>query len=71
MAYRLSGDRKFADAAIREMLIPATFKDFSSHFLVTAETTTALAIGYDWLYDEISPDDRKTIGEAIVRLRQE
>lgn len=43
MAYRLSGDRKFADAAIREMLITAKFKDFSSHFLVTAETTTALA----------------------------
>jgi len=30
-----------------------------------------LAIGYDWLYDGISPDDRKTIREAIVRLRQE
>jgi len=30
-----------------------------------------LAIGYDWLYDEISPDDRKTIREAIVWLRQE
>ncbi len=69
MAYRLSGERKFADAAVREMLITTKFKDFNPrHFLDTAEMTTALAIGYDWLYDVISPEDRKTIREAIVRL---
>jgi len=69
MAYRLSGDRKFADAAVREMLITTKFKDFNPrHFLDTAEMTAALAIGYDWLYDVISPADRKTIREAIVRL---
>ena len=68
MAYRLSGDHKFSDAAIREMLVIANFEKFSSHFLVTAETTTALAIGYDWLYDQIPPDDRRTIREAITQM---
>ena len=68
MAYRLSGDQKFADAAIQDMLIIANFKKISSHFLVTAETTTALAIGYDWLYDQIPLDDRKTIREAIAQM---
>jgi len=69
MAYRLSGERKFADSAITEMLVVTKFKDFNpSHFLDTAEMTTALAIGYDWLFDVISAEDRATIREAIVRL---
>ena len=68
MAYRLSGDKQLADGAIREMLVAAKFKDWNpSHFLDTAEMTTALAIGYDWLYDVISEQDRKTIRDAIVR----
>jgi hypothetical protein len=69
MAHRLSGERRFADAAVKEMLVTTKFKDFNPpHFLDTAEMTTALAVGYDWLYGVISPDDRKTIREAIVRL---
>lgn len=69
MAYRLSGDSRFADAAIREMLIAARFKDWNpSHFLDTAEMTTALAIGYDWLFDVIEPDDKTEIRASIVRM---
>lgn len=69
MAYRLTGERRFAEGAIQEMLIAAEFKDWNpSHFLDTAEMTTALAIGYDWLYDEIDTDRRTKIGDAIVRL---
>ncbi len=69
MAHRLSGDTRFADAAIEEMLVAARFKDWNpSHFLDTAEMTTALAVGYDWLYDAIGPADRATIRAAIVRL---
>ena len=69
MAHRLTGDTRFADAAIKEMLVAAKFKDWNpSHFLDTAEMTTALAVGYDWLYDVITPADRATIREAIVRL---
>ena len=51
------------------MLVAAGFKDWNPrHFLDTAEMTTALAIGYDWLYDQISPEDRSTIRQAIVKL---
>ena len=68
MAYRLTGDKRFADGAIREMLVAARFKDWNpSHFLDTAEMTTALAIGYDWLYYVIPEEDRKTIRDAMVR----
>lgn len=69
MAHRLTGERRFVNGAVKEMLIASKFKDWNpSHFLDTAEMTTALAIGYDWLYEEIAPDDRKTVREAMVRL---
>jgi hypothetical protein len=69
MAYRLSGDRSFLDGAAREMLTASGFPDWNpSHFLDTAEMTTALALGYDWLFEAMEPAVRKTIREAIVRL---
>jgi hypothetical protein len=65
--YRIGGDRRYADRAIREMLTAAAFDDWNpSHFLDTAEMTHALAIGYDWLYDVLTPEQRATIRKAIV-----
>ena len=65
--YRLEGDKRCRDRAIEEMLTAANFKDWNpSHFLDTAEMTNALAIGYDWLYSDLTPAQRKTIREAIV-----
>jgi len=67
--YLIDQDRRFADRAVREMLTAAGFEDWNpSHFLDVAEMTNALGIGYDWLYDYLSPQDRKTIRDAIVRL---
>ena len=69
LAFRLSGEQKFAQGAIREMLVAASFRDWNPrHFLDTAEMTTALAIGYDWLYDDIPPADRQTIRQAMVEM---
>jgi len=65
--YRLTGDKRFADRAIREMLTAADFPDWNpSHFLDTAEMTHALAIGYDWLYSVMSPEQRRIIRQAII-----
>jgi hypothetical protein len=67
MAYRLTGDKRFADRCVAEMKAAASFKDWNpNHFLDVAEMTLALAIGYDWLYAQISPADRKLIEEAII-----
>lgn len=72
LAYRLSDDRRFLDAAVNEMLTAAAFKDWNPpHFLDTAEMTAALAVGYDWLYDDIRPEDRETIRKAMIRLGME
>lgn len=65
--YRLDGDRQKAERARAEMLAAAAFPDWNpSHFLDTAEMTHALAVGYDWLYAYLSPEDRATIRKAIV-----
>ena len=65
--YRIDGDKRFADRARQEMLVAADFPDWNpSHFLDLAEMTTALGIGYDWLYDHLTPDERKQVRGAIV-----
>jgi len=67
VAYHLTGDRVYAEHAKRELLNLAAFPDWNpSHFLDTAEMTTAFALGYDWLYDELDPQSRATIRRAIV-----
>ncbi len=65
--YRLNGDRRLAARAREEMLAAAKFPAwYPKHFLDTAEMTAALGIGYDWLYDYLSPEERRLIREAIV-----
>ena len=67
LAYRLTGDRRYLAKSEKEMLAAAAFSDWNpSHFLDVAEMTAALAIGYDWLYDDLKPDVRTKIKEAII-----
>lgn len=67
MQYHLTGDKMLAHRAQVEMLAVADFADWNpSHFLDVAEMTTGLAFGYDWLYDDLDPEARKTIRRAIV-----
>ena len=69
LAYRLTKDRRFLDAVVKEMHTIARFKDWNPpHFLDTAEMTAAMAVGYDWLHDVMDPKDRQTFREAILRL---
>jgi len=66
MAARLTGNKDFAQRAIREMRKAASLADWNpSHFLDVAEMATALAIGYDWLYDDLSETDRQEIALAL------
>jgi hypothetical protein len=68
LAYHLTGNIKFAQAARDNMLAAAKFRNWNpSHFLDTGEMTAALGIGYDWLYSILSEEDRTTIRNAIVR----
>ena len=68
MAYHLTGDARHAERCRQEMLAAARFRDWNpSHFLDVAEMTFALAIGYDWLYDELDEASRGEIRSAIVQ----
>jgi len=67
MVYRLTGDEKYLLRCKAEMVSAAGFSDWNpSHFLDVAEMTTALAIGYDWLYNDLDENTRKVIKKAIL-----
>lgn len=67
MAARLSGEARFRERAIEDLRLAATLPDWNpSHFLDTAEMTFALATGYDWLYEWITPADRALFERAIL-----
>lgn len=66
-AYRFTRKRSYLQRAEKEMLAAAAFSDWNpSHFLDVAEMTAALAIGYDWLYEELSKESRLSIRRAIL-----
>ena len=64
--YRVHGAEAYADRAIEEMMNVAAYQDWNPlHYLDVAEITMGMAIGYDWLYDRLSPGQRAAIEEAI------
>lgn len=67
-AYRLTGDKKYRDRAEQELLAVSAFSDWNpSHFLDVAEMTAAVALGYDWLHDDLSAESRAKLREAILK----
>jgi hypothetical protein len=67
MVYRLSGDAKYLNRAVTELRAAAAFPDWNpSHFLDVAEMTHAFAIGYDWLFQNLTPDDRALFRRALA-----
>lgn len=67
LVYRVESDRRFLNRAWDELNNAARFKDWNpSHFLDTSEMTHAFAIGYDWLFEFWSSDQRKAIRSAIM-----
>ena len=66
-AYRMTNEAKYAQRAEKEMLKTAGFVDWNpTHFLDVAEMTMGMAIGYDWLYNFLSPTSRSIIQNAII-----
>ena len=64
---RLEGDPRYAKRAWQELEAAATFPDWNpAHFLDTAEMTHAFALGYDWLYDRWTEEQRRVLRDAIV-----
>jgi len=66
-AWRMGGGDKFRLRAISELEAACGLKDWNpSHFLDTAEMATAVATGYDWLYQTLTPEQRAMCERAII-----
>jgi hypothetical protein len=60
-------DPRYAARAWAELQAAAAFPDWNpKHFLDVGEMTTAFSIGYDWLYDQWTEEQRAVLREAIL-----
>jgi hypothetical protein len=67
LAWRLTGERKYLERARAELVAVAQFSDWNpKHFLDVAEMTTAVGIGYDWLFPELDEPTRSLLRDAIA-----
>lgn len=67
-AYKLTGSSAYRDRAISEMMNAASFDDWNpkGHFLDTAGIMFGMAIGYDWLYNDLTDTQKSTVAAAIM-----
>jgi hypothetical protein len=66
-SFRMTGDKRYAHQALRVIHQVCAFPDWNpSHYLDVAEMTSGVAIGYDWLYDQIDERSRQLIRKAII-----
>jgi len=68
LAYRWTGQKKYAKTALENMLAACEFKDWHPpHYLDTAEMTNAVGIGYDWLFDYMDAATRRRVRQGIIQ----
>jgi len=66
-SFRITGDMKYFDRSEKEMLAVAAFDSWNpGHFLDVGEMTLGMAVGYDWLYNELPEASRTAIKQAIL-----
>jgi len=67
LAYRWTGDEKYAAKAKENLLQVCAFPDWNpSHFLDTAEMSHAVGVGYDWLFSYLDEATRGQIRAALI-----
>jgi hypothetical protein len=67
LMYRIMGHDPWLRRAIMELNAAAAFKDWNpARFVDTAEMTHAFAVGYDWLYNALTPEERGVFRDALV-----
>ena len=67
-AYRMTGERRYAEDALRELKAICAFPDWNpSHTIDQGELALAVATAYDWTYDALGEVDRAEIAAALER----
>lgn len=65
--YKLTGETRYAERAWTEMEATFDWKDWNpTHFLDTGQMMNGFAIGYDWLYDWLTAEQREKLREEVV-----
>lgn len=66
-AYKTTGERKYFDQAVHDMETVCGFPDWNArkHFLDAGEMSAAVALGYDWLYKELTPSQKIAFRKAL------
>jgi hypothetical protein len=80
LAYVITGDKKYADFARRCLVTMAGIEQWSDGYFaryplgwgghgntfVEAAATYDAGLAYDWIYNALSPEERRLVGEAIL-----
>lgn len=65
-AYRMTLDDRYAQRAIKEMVSLSDMSTWSGNqFLDAAEVEAGVALGYDWLYERMTDDQRNKVRFAL------
>lgn len=66
-AYRMTGDAKYLTHAEEDINTVCAFSDWNAkrHFLDVGEMATAVALGYDWLYNDLQDATRAKAEKAL------
>lgn len=70
LAYHLTGEKKYAERAWREMEAVSRWPDwgcvYERQFLGTGNLSRGMGLGYDWFFDYLQPEQRRFLREAII-----
>jgi hypothetical protein len=66
MAWRLTGEQASFDRCVKELDAACSLPDWNpSHFLDVAEMAFAVAVGLDWLHDDLTPEQHERYRDAL------
>lgn len=69
MVYNVEGGEQYAKKAYEDMATIAEYETWQPNaFILLANMLTAMAIGYDWFYNSMTPEMRGKISEGMYRL---
>lgn len=66
LVWRLWPETKFAERAIAEMKALCALPHWGDQFLATATILQALAIGYDWMHEDLDDATRALVANAML-----
>lgn len=68
LAYKLTGDERYAERAWADLESVTDFPNWNpSHHIDVASMAIAYSIGYDWLYDWLTPERREIMEQGIYK----